>query len=387
MKQIFKRIPKTPIAIGVLIAAAVSLVVAYQNIRMLEANILSERNAHEKTTNTLRHVQSEDQFVKNKTLEATIAAIEKTYGQTVKMYEEVLSLKEFTKDGTIFEASISGVLTFLSKREYASASAVLDAMARDTKAMRTKLTAAAQSPIPANVVSDNTLPGGGYRRQSVKNEFGTYLVDVIAADLSTTKVIVDTASEKDCGNDCPTLPLSDYISRNGGYAGVNGSYFCPTEYPSCAGKTNSFDTLLMNKNKTYFNSANNVYSTVPAVIFFGGSVRFVAKSLEWGRDTGADGVIANQPLLLMGGNVQFGGDDDPKKGSKGSRSFVGSRGTTVYIGVVHGATVAEVAHVLKAMGVENAINLDSGGSAALWYNGYKVGPGRNIPNAIILVRK
>jgi hypothetical protein len=51
------------------------------------------------------------------------------------------------------------------------------------------------------------------------------------------------------------------------YAGINGVFFCPSTYPSCAGKTNSFDTLLMNKNKTYFNGTNNIYSTVPAVLF------------------------------------------------------------------------------------------------------------------------
>jgi hypothetical protein len=143
----------------------------------------------------------------------------------------------------------------------------------------------------------------------------------------------------------------------------------------------------MNKNKVYFNSDNNVYSNVPAVIFLGGSIRFVGRSLEWGRDTGVDGVIANQPLLLSGGNIAFGGDGDPKKGSKGSRSFVGNKGNTVYIGVVHNATVAEVAHVLKTLGLENALNLDSGGSTALWSGGYKVGPGRNIPNAIVFIKK
>lgn len=386
MKKFFAHIPYLPILVIFSVLSVGGLVFAYRMVGSLKASIASEQKQHDETKQILLMVQHEDQFVKNKTLETTIAAIENTYGQTVTMYEEVLSLKELTKEGAMFDASISGVMTLLAKRHYASASAVLDAMTRDTKALRNKLATIAQ-PVPANVVADNTLPGGGYRRQSVKNEFGTYLVDVIAADLSSTKVIVDTASEKDCGNDCPTLPLSDYISRNGGYAGVNGSYFCPKEYPSCAGRTNSFDTLLMNKNKTYFNSANNVYSTVPAVIFLGSSVRFVAKSLEWGRDAGPDGVIANYPLLLMGSNVQFGGDDDPKKGSRGSRSFVGNRGNTLYIGVVHGATVAEVAHVLKAMGVENAINLDSGGSVALWYNGYKAGPGRNIPNAIVLVRK
>ena len=66
---------------------------------------------------------------------------------------------------------------------------------------------------------------------------------------------------------------------------------------------------------------------------------------------------------------------------------MGNKGSTAYIGVVHNATVAEVANVLKTMGLENALNLDSGGSTALWSGGYKVGPGRNIPNAILFVRK
>lgn len=361
-------------------------IIASQTVSRLQNEISVERQGHDQIKQALTALQNEDQVVKNKTLEATISAIEKTYGQTVKMYEEVLALKEFSKEGSVFDASISGVLTFLLKRQYATASSYLDLMARDTKALRGKL-ATVNLSVPPNVPVNNSLPGNGYRRQSVKIEIGTYLVDLIAADLSSTKVIVDTASEKDCTNDCPTLPLAEYVSRNGAFAGVNGSYFCPVEYPSCADKKNSFDTLLMNKNKVYFNSANNVYSVVPAAIFMGSSVRFVGKSLEWGRDTSPDGVIANQPLLLMGGNVQFGGDGDPKKGSKGVRSFVGNKGNTVYIGVVHGVTVAESALVLKALGVENAINLDSGGSTALWYNGYKAGPGRNIPNAIVLIRK
>lgn len=361
-------------------------IIASQTVSRLQDEISVERQGHDQTKQALTALQNEDQVVKNKTLEATISAIEKTYGQTVKMYEEVLALKELSKEGSVFDASISGVLTFLLKRQYATASSYLDLMARDTKALRGKL-ATVNLSVPPNVPVNNSLPGNGYRRQSVKIEIGTYLVDLIAADLSSTKVIVDTASEKDCTNNCPALPLAEYVSRNGAFAGINGSYFCPAEYPSCADKKNSFDTLLMNKNKTYFNSANNVYSVVPVVIFMSSSVRFIGKSLEWGRDTSPDGVIANQPLLLMGGNVQFGGDGDPKKGSRGVRSFVGNKGNTVYIGVVHGVTVAESALVLKALGVENAINLDSGGSTALWSGGYRAGPGRNIPNAILFVRR
>lgn len=58
--------------------------------------------------------------------------------------------------------------------------------------------------------------------------------------------MVDTASDSTCTRDCPALPLAEYVSRSGAYAGINGSYFCPADYPSCADKKNSFDTLLMN---------------------------------------------------------------------------------------------------------------------------------------------
>ena len=99
-------------------------------------------------------------------------------------------------------------------------------------------------------------------------------------------------------------------------------------------------------------------------------------------------MIASQPLLLSNGEVRFGGDGDPKKGSRGNRSFIGTKGNTVYIGVVRTATVAETALVLKALGLENALNLDSGGSTALMTGGkYVAGPGRNTPFGIVLVRK
>lgn len=233
---------------------------------------------------------------------------------------------------------------------------------------------------------NNVPPNAGFAKQSVQTDTGVFSVSIISADIGSTRVIVDTASASDCGSNCPALSLSDYISRNGGFAGVNGTYFCPKDYPSCAGKENTFDLLVMNKDKYYFNSANNVYSTNPAVIFGSGYVRFVSAGSQWGRDTGVNGVLMNYPLLVSGGNVSFGGDSDPKKGSVGNRSFVANRGNTVYIGVVHSATVAESARVMKALGMDNALNLDSGGSTALWYGGYKVGPGRAIPNAIIFVR-
>ncbi len=333
----------------------------------------------------LSDIKSQDQIIINKTLEANIKDIEQAYTKTVSLYEDLLKLKEITSKTKTFDDGFTDILTLLSKRNYASASASIKTLKAAIDSESAKI--AASFIIPASVPLNNSAPGSGFSRQSVTANGEQHLVDIIAGDLSTTRVIVDTASDGDCKTDCPVLSLGDYVSRNGGFAGINGSYFCPATYPSCQDKKNSFDTLLMNKKKTYFNSDNNKYSVVPAVIFQGGSVRFVGRSLEWGRDTGIDSMIANQPLLVSGGNAVFGGDGDPKKGSKGPRGFVANKGNTVYIGFVHNATVAEAALVLKALGMENALNLDSGGSSALWFGGYKVGPGRGIPNAIIFVRK
>jgi hypothetical protein len=233
------------------------------------------------------------------------------------------------------------------------------------------------------VITNNTPPNTGFSKQNVNTEFGTFTVNIVVADISSTTVIVDSASDSDCNNNCPVFSLGEYVTRNGGWAGINGSYFCPKDYPNCSGKENTFDLLVMNKNKKYLNSDNNVYSTNPLVVFGSGYVRFISQGSGWGRDTSPNGVLMNYPLLVSGGNITFSGDGDPKKGSRGFRSFVATKGSKVYIGVTQNVTVAENAYVLKALGMENAMNLDSGGSTALWHGGYKIGPGRNIPNAIV----
>lgn len=341
----------------------------------------------EKIRKDFEILKNTDQVKRNNELENTIKEIEKTYKDTIYSYEAMVDLPATTKELPNYRKSFAKVLKLLSEKNYSSGAAELAVLKSAVEKEKASLVSASGGIDITTLTNTANPPGSGYQRQAVSALDSTYIVDIVAGNLSSTRVIVDTASDSDCHDNCPTLPLATYVSRNGAYAGINGSYFCPAEYPSCAGKTNSYDTLAMNSKKTYFNSDNNVYSTVPLVAFGSGFVRFVGQSSGWGRDTGVDGVLANQPLLLSGGNITFGGDFDPKKGSKGNRSFVSSKGNTVYIGVVRNATVAETAHVLKAMGMEEALNLDSGGSTALWSGGYKAGPGRNIPNAILLVNK
>lgn len=387
-------ITKINLSIVTLLIIGVSVTHAYLQSQKFED--LVQKNSHSETAlqatqenlnaaqASLSAVLSQDQLKRNDELAAEIKNIQTTYKTAVTQYEELLSLNLPANQNQPLQKLFAKSLVYLSERNYSSGSAQLALLTKEIDTLKQ----APVAEIPANVPAIQTAPNSGYQRQQVSTDFGTYLVDVIAADLNSTRVQVETASESTCTDNCPVASLGDFVSRSGGYAGINGPYFCPAEYPSCVGKTNSFDTLLMNKNKVYFNSDNNVYSTVPAVIFSGNSARFVGTSQEWGRDTGVDAVIAAQPLLLSSGEVRFGGDGDPKKGSRGSRSFIGTKGSTVYIGVVRGATVAEVAHVLKAMGLEHALNLDSGGSTALYNGGkYLAGPGRSTPFGIVLVRK
>ena len=58
--------------------------------------------------------------------------------------------------------------------------------------------------------------------------------------------------------------------------------------------------------------------------------------------------------------------------------------TIPFLIIANSATVIDLANIMQALGMEQALNLDGGGSSALYYQGeYKVGPGRQLPNAII----
>ncbi len=386
LTQNIKKLPRSTIFVS--LAAVILIGVALIERQLIDYSIFQQKILREESSTNLqkfKDLENQDQYKINQDLKKEISNIETTFGQAVSTYEDLVKLRGETKDTSKFDVQFADILSLLSKQNWATAGAELTTLNSGISDEFAKI--AASFVIPANVPASNAPPGSGFSQQTVSVDGTSFLVDIIAGDLGSTRVIVDTASDHDCFNNCPTLPLGDYVSRNGAYAGVNGSYFCPAEYPTCVGKTNTFDTLLMNKNKVYFNSANNVYSTVPAVIFLGGSVRFVGRSLDWGMYTSPDSLIANRPLLVSGGNIVFTGEGEPKEGNRGGRSFVANRGNTVYIGVVFNASVAESAKVLHALGMDNAINLDDGGSVALWSGGYKAGPGRNIPNAVLFVRK
>lgn len=333
----------------------------------------------------LKLLLSRDEYKINKENEQLINDIQKSYLKASSTYEKLVDFKG--KQRGELDSQFSKLLKLLSDKNYQEAQKLGSSIAKTIDDENSKLIANTTTPLPVNAPQSNTPPTSGFSQQKVHIDAGDYLVSIVSADLNSTRVIVDTASESDCQDNCSVLSLADYVKRSGAYAGINGSFFCPAAYPSCAGKTNSFDTLLMNKNKRYFNSDNNIYSQIPAVVFSGSSARFLAKSMDWGRDTSVDSLLANYPLYLLGGQPQFSGSGDPKIDSIGARTFIANKDSTVYIGIVYGASAFQAAQVLQALGIPNALGLDQGGSTALWFEGYKAGPGRSIPNALLFVRK
>lgn len=329
-------------------------------------------------------LKNTDQILANKALEKEIEQINKGFLAGTELMEKIVDLRDMGSKTTDYESKLAGVINNLAKRNYDEATA---AAAKLETEVETRIRLLSAVPKAENLPVNNVPPQAGYVRQRVQTDSGEYVVDIITIDLQANKIVVDTASDSDCRQDCPVMSLNNFAQRSGAWAGINGPYFCPASYPACADKKNTFDTLLMNKNKTYFNSDNNVYSSVPAAIFSTSS-RFVEKSADWGRDTGIDAVIAGQPLLVWDGQSRFGGDDDPKKSSIGNRSFIGATGNTAYLGIVRGVSVAGAANVIAKMGIKYAINLDSGGSTAMWTNGkYVYGPGRDTPFGIVVVRR
>lgn len=325
----------------------------------------------------LTTLKQEDQRVKNTALQEEISNIEAVYGEGAKLFEDRADLVIMVGKVNSVDKELAKFLGLLGQKKWAEAR-------EQTKKVRSEIDKLVIAVLPKNVVAtataSNALPGSGYSRQKVSTSRGDFVISMVSA--AGARVVIETASDADCGDNCPTKSLAEHVAASGGFAGINGVYFCPPDYPKCQGKVNSFDTLAVNgRTHSVLNRANNVYSTVPLVVANGNGLSFYDRTVDWGVNTGGTGALANFPRLLRDGSVATSDDS-----GKGVRGFIGKKDDTIVIGHVYAASFADTAEVLKTLGLQNAMNLDGGGSTALWYGGYKSGPGRSLPTAIVLVK-
>ncbi|TAN57577.1 hypothetical protein EPN15_03875 [Patescibacteria group bacterium] len=256
--------------------------------------------------------------------------------------------------------------------------------------------------IPSASSNFATTNGVTYMKKTVKTSRGDFSIDLLIADLSNPKVkiLTDTAENYDCKDNCRTKPLKDYVIANQAIAGMNGTYFCPKDYPHCAGEDGSYFWMLYNsRTKNLINLYKNQFNNGPLIVFnnennwvfyrhtkdFTGIAPF-----EFQYDTKIQAAISSGPLLVYKSQkvLDEATLDTKQRMVKSFRGSIGLKGTKMYMVLARGATVGDLAVIMKAMNMEYAINSDGGGSSAMYYNGqYKVGPGRNIPNAIVVAER
>lgn len=324
-------------------------------------------------------LKADNQVVKNVELTKEINNIQKTYEEGAKLFEDRADLAVTVGKISSVDIALAKFLRLLGNKDWSGA----NEQAKKIRAEIDKILIANTPKIPtvANAPASNTLPGSGYTRQKVSTSKGDFVVSMVVAP--GARAVIETASDSDCTNNCPTKSLAEHVAASSGFAGINGAYFCPPDYPQCQDKVNSYDTLAVNgRTKAVINRANNVYSTVPLVAAYGTSLTFYDQTVQWGADGSGGGGLANYPRLLRDGSIAT-----EQENGKGTRGFIGTKDGAIVIGHVFAASYADTAVVLQTLGLQNALNLDGGGSSALWSDGgYKVGPGRSLPTAIVLVR-
>ena len=228
----------------------------------------------------------------------------------------------------------------------------------------------------------------GYSYQTVSTSRGQFGIHVIKQPLSDITVKTVTGNASDCERDCPVQPLVEYLNQTNAFNGMNGTYLCPPDYSWCAGKVNSYDYAVYSSTLgTWLNEWALVSPQNAIVTVTGKTLRFYRHTYSYDRSP-VDGAVSNFPILLLGGLVvdteAEQADYQKQKGTKGS---IGTDGTYVYLSLVTNATVTESAYALQALGVMDAMNLDGGGTSAMFADReYKVGPGRQLPNAVVITR-
>jgi phosphodiester glycosidase len=228
----------------------------------------------------------------------------------------------------------------------------------------------------------------GYSRIDVPVSGRAFTTSLIKERLDSVRVKTVTANTTDCFSACPAKPLAQYAAENGAYAAIHGSYFCPPDYAPCADKVNTYDYAVYNSNLGTWINSRHLSNPVNALMTFNGNTATAYRRVfSYARGPVTAG-ISNFPLVLQNGvPLDVSGDIDANQAQRGTRGVIAIDGTYVYLAVISNATVPDIAQVMRALGARDAMNLDGGGSVAMWIGGgYVVGPGRQLPNAILLMK-
>jgi exopolysaccharide biosynthesis protein len=181
--------------------------------------------------------------------------------------------------------------------------------------------------------------------------------------------------------------LSSLAKRHKAVAAINGTFFnayTDNAYKAPYGYIVSGGALKMKASgdkRTIFTYDSNLLARlIPGEDF---NDAFNAGTME--------GALQAGPRLVVNGKVAIDvkaeGFKDPKiLTGGGARSALGiTRDHKLILLTTGGATIPQLAEIMKQAGAYQAMNLDGGASSGLYYNGkYLTQPGRKISNALIV---
>lgn len=257
-------------------------------------------------------------------------------------------------------------------------------------------------PVTSPVVTASQDPFSSVQTYDMVLDRGTFPVTVISLQKDKYEMLTVSENSADCFNNCPAKKLDQYVTEAGALIGIHGSYFCPPDYATCANQLYSYIG-------PFFNTTKNVAINDYKVPFHSGPMLMIDTADQWhylhrtnelgwnfaeynSKHTDkVKSAISNYPSLIENGVVVVeSGEtmDDKQRTLKGYRGAIGYTDSTVYLVVSQTATVIDMAYVMQKLGATYALNLDGGGSTALYYQDHYIfGPGRLLPNAIVFKKK
>ena len=244
-----------------------------------------------------------------------------------------------------------------------------------------------------------------YEHRKIIVDGKNYNLDLVEIDLKNPnlRIMTKTADSIPCQGTCQARSLASYIFSNNAFAGLVGSYFCTG--PSCGGVNYYFFPVYNSKSKEFINEDELKYWTTGPLIAFDHKNRFYYfkdsrefKSQEYFENkyqVELQALISNKPRILENKmNVLIDWEVDYRQmDSRQRRNAIAyiedekeaGKGK-LYLVSVSPVSIDELVRVLQFLEFDYALNIDGGHSSALFYNDeYMVGPGRDIPNAIIFI--
>ncbi|MFA6588562.1 MAG: phosphodiester glycosidase family protein [Patescibacteria group bacterium] len=252
----------------------------------------------------------------------------------------------------------------------------------------------AQAADPNKIV----LKNASWQKTTVSTTRGKFAVQIVSVNLLNPKLKIYTltGNPTDCKNNCRVSPLKAYVDRVKGFAGINGTYFCPASYASCAGQTGSYFWMVYNSlTKTFVNSYQNKFNSGPLIAFDSENHwHFWRQAKDWPGlanfekkyQTKLRALFSSGPALVVDKQLVLKNSelDTKQRTVKSARCGTAFKSTNAYVLCASNATVMDLAYIMKALGMEYAINQDGGGSASIVFLGqYRLGPGRNLPNVLV----